>query len=112
MRPPRNAAYAPSLDPELLDSYLNGPRTLSNSRLSYLILSEPGQDPEPLPTPPRTPSPSLSAGSFDPTQDEVLVTEDAPAGGALVPRVERPRFVDREGAGPRGTVSLGRALLD
>ena len=79
MRPPRNATYAPSLDPELLDSYLNGPRTLSNSRLSYLILSEPGQDPEPLPTPPRTPSPSLSAGSFGPTQDEVLVTEDAPA---------------------------------
>ena len=42
---------------ELLDAYLNGPRTLSNSRLSYLIISEPARNPELLPTPPRTPSP-------------------------------------------------------
>ncbi|KZT75031.1 hypothetical protein DAEQUDRAFT_720240 [Daedalea quercina L-15889] len=41
---------------ELVDSYLNGPRTLSNSRLSYLVVCRPGLGT--LPTPPRTPSPS------------------------------------------------------
>ncbi|TFK77390.1 hypothetical protein BDN72DRAFT_40739 [Pluteus cervinus] len=33
--------YRKGTKDELLDSYLNGPRTLSNSRLSYLIVSEP-----------------------------------------------------------------------
>ena len=41
---------------ELIDAYLNGPRTLSNDRLSYLVVSQPEVDP--LLTPPRTPSPS------------------------------------------------------
>jgi hypothetical protein len=41
---------------ELIDSYLNGPRTLSNERLSYLIVSEPGVATHAgLLTPPPTP---------------------------------------------------------
>ncbi|KAL6310142.1 hypothetical protein BKA93DRAFT_722468 [Sparassis latifolia] len=46
---------------ELIDTYLNGPRTLSNTRLSYLILSEPAYST--IPTPPRTPSPSRTTTS-------------------------------------------------
>jgi len=43
---------------DLIDSYLNGPRTLSNERLSYLIVSlTPAQDAQ-LPTPPSTPQTS------------------------------------------------------
>jgi hypothetical protein len=34
--------YRTQTKDELLDSYLNGPRTLSNARLSYLIVSRPG----------------------------------------------------------------------
>lgn len=41
---------------DLIETYLNGPRTLSNARLSYLIVSEPTESA--FPTPPRTPSPS------------------------------------------------------
>jgi hypothetical protein len=37
---------------ELIDSYLNGARTLSNDRLSYLIVSQGGTS---LPSPPITP---------------------------------------------------------
>jgi hypothetical protein len=37
---------------DLIESYLNGPRTLSNERLSYLIVS---RTPAKLPTPPSTP---------------------------------------------------------
>jgi hypothetical protein len=36
-------------NPELLESYLNGSRTLSNERLSYLIVSQPGQSSNHLP---------------------------------------------------------------
>ncbi|OJT05139.1 hypothetical protein TRAPUB_4065 [Trametes pubescens] len=43
---------------ELIDAHLNGSRTLSNSRLSYLIISEPPSAQAQLPTPPRTPSPT------------------------------------------------------
>ncbi|KAH9836943.1 uncharacterized protein C8Q71DRAFT_578490 [Rhodofomes roseus] len=50
---------------ELVDSYLNGPRTLSNSRLSYLVISQPALSA--IPTPPRTPSP---------TRDGFTATED------------------------------------
>ena len=39
--------------PELIDSFLNGPRTLSNERLSYLVVSH--QTDEGLLTPPQTP---------------------------------------------------------
>ncbi|EIW64280.1 uncharacterized protein TRAVEDRAFT_68128 [Trametes versicolor FP-101664 SS1] len=52
-----NLEYRAQTKDELIDTYLNGPRTLSNSRLSYLILSEPQSSPELMPTPPRTPSP-------------------------------------------------------
>jgi len=38
--------------PDLLDSYLNGPRTLSNQRLSYLIVSETPKVDGHLPTDP------------------------------------------------------------
>ena len=54
----------------MIDSYLNGPRTLSNSRLSYLILSQSERDSELLPTPPRTPSPTSEAGSIEDALDE------------------------------------------
>ncbi|THH04131.1 hypothetical protein EW146_g10256, partial [Bondarzewia mesenterica] len=41
---------------ELIDSYLNGPRTLSNDRLSYLIISRPSSSHDAsLLTPPQTP---------------------------------------------------------
>jgi hypothetical protein len=43
-------SYVELLD--LIESYLNGPRTLSNERLSYLIVS---RTPAKLPTPPSTP---------------------------------------------------------
>lgn len=45
---------------ELIDAYLNGPRTLSNARLSYLVVSHAELDPaSTLLTPPPTPSPSF-----------------------------------------------------
>ena len=37
---------------DLIEAYLNGPRTLSNERLSYLVVS---RTPAKLPTPPSTP---------------------------------------------------------
>ena len=44
---------------ELIDAYLNGPRTLSNTRLSYLVVSQSDANSEDaLLTPPPTPSPS------------------------------------------------------
>ena len=45
------------IDTELIDSYLNGPRTLSNDRLSYLIVSS--RDSDHLPTPVSTPNPDM-----------------------------------------------------
>ena len=48
--PARPGSYVELL--ELIESYLNGPRTLSNERLSYLIVS---RTPAKLPTPPSTP---------------------------------------------------------
>ncbi|KAI0936794.1 hypothetical protein AcV5_004842 [Taiwanofungus camphoratus] len=51
-----NLEYRKQSKDELIDTYLNGPRTLSSSRLSYLVLSEPAGTT--IPTPPRTPSPS------------------------------------------------------
>ncbi|TFK90810.1 hypothetical protein K466DRAFT_484133 [Polyporus arcularius HHB13444] len=53
-----NLEYRMQNKDELIDTYLNGARTLSNTRLSYLILSEPLSSPELMPTPPRTPSPT------------------------------------------------------
>jgi len=39
---PRNtSSHVSDILTELIDGYLNGPRTLSNDRLSYLILSRP-----------------------------------------------------------------------
>lgn len=44
---------------ELIDTYLNGPRTLSNSRLSYLVVSHAEADAaNTLLTPPQTPLPT------------------------------------------------------
>ncbi|KAI0275009.1 hypothetical protein BC834DRAFT_965456 [Gloeopeniophorella convolvens] len=40
---------------DLIESYLNGPRTLSNDRLSYLIVSRTPTSETHLPTPPATP---------------------------------------------------------
>ncbi|EKM61320.1 uncharacterized protein PHACADRAFT_247854 [Phanerochaete carnosa HHB-10118-sp] len=54
--------YRTQCKAELIDSYLNGPRTLSNSRLSYLVISHGEEDPATsLLTPPRTPSPSYES---------------------------------------------------
>ncbi|KAL1948828.1 hypothetical protein VTO73DRAFT_10634 [Trametes versicolor] len=50
--------YRTQAQEELIDAHLNGPRTLSDSRLSYLIISEPPYSPNLMPTPPRTPSPT------------------------------------------------------
>jgi hypothetical protein len=47
-----NLEYRNSTKDELIDSYLNGARTLSNDRLSYLIVSQGGTS---LPSPPITP---------------------------------------------------------
>ncbi|KAG1813317.1 uncharacterized protein BJ212DRAFT_1482771 [Suillus subaureus] len=47
-----NLEYRTSTKDELIDSYLNGARTLSNDRLSYLIVSQGGTS---LPSPPITP---------------------------------------------------------
>jgi hypothetical protein len=49
---------------ELLESYLNGPRTLSDERLSYLFISQSkAQEP---PSPPLTPDPNTGAQLGDP----------------------------------------------
>ncbi|KZT02437.1 uncharacterized protein LAESUDRAFT_738728 [Laetiporus sulphureus 93-53] len=52
---------------ELIDTYLNGPRTLSNTRLSYLVVSQPAN--ASMPTPPPTPSPSRKNSQFDTADD-------------------------------------------
>jgi len=44
----------------LIDSYLNGPRTLSNERLSYLVVSHTPTLDAQLPTPPLTPTPRIT----------------------------------------------------
>ncbi|CCM03131.1 uncharacterized protein FIBRA_05252 [Fibroporia radiculosa] len=54
-----NLEYRADTKDELIDSYLNGSRTLSNERLSYLVVSQPADSI--MPTPPRTPSPSRTA---------------------------------------------------
>ncbi|KAI0328141.1 hypothetical protein GY45DRAFT_1022035 [Cubamyces sp. BRFM 1775] len=59
-----NLEYRNQSKDELIDDYLNGPRTLSNTKLSYLIVAETPTSPGLMPTPPRTPSPS-SAALFD-----------------------------------------------
>ncbi|KAG0707461.1 hypothetical protein DFH29DRAFT_844493 [Suillus ampliporus] len=55
----RNLEYRISTKDELIDSYLNGTRTLSNDRVSYLVVSQGGTS---LPSPPLTPR---STPSFD-----------------------------------------------
>ncbi|PCH33967.1 hypothetical protein WOLCODRAFT_135419 [Wolfiporia cocos MD-104 SS10] len=62
-----NLEYRHQSKDELIDTYLNGPRTLSNTRLSYLILSQPTDSL--LPTPPRTPSPSNSGSDVQQLHD-------------------------------------------
>ncbi|KAG1904712.1 uncharacterized protein F5891DRAFT_1012458 [Suillus fuscotomentosus] len=54
-----NLEYRSSTKDELIDSYLNGARTLSNDRLSYLVVSQGGTS---LPSPPLTPR---STSPFD-----------------------------------------------
>ena len=46
----------PNASIDLLEWYLNGPRTLSNERLSYLVVSHTPTPDDQLPTPPSTPS--------------------------------------------------------
>ncbi|KAI8990453.1 hypothetical protein BD414DRAFT_483694 [Trametes punicea] len=65
-----NLEYRSQAKDELIDAYLNGPRTLSNSRLSYLILSEPPTPSEMMPTPPRTPSPTTVTFETGPASDD------------------------------------------
>ncbi|OBZ78702.1 hypothetical protein A0H81_01213 [Grifola frondosa] len=65
-----NLEYRRQSKDELIDAYLNGSRTLSDSRLSYLIISVPKEDVA-MPTPPRTPSPSRTAREIAvPPEDE------------------------------------------
>ncbi|KAI0706097.1 hypothetical protein BC835DRAFT_1260804 [Cytidiella melzeri] len=55
----------------LIDSFLNGPRTLSNSQLSYLILSKPQEHDETgIMTPPATPSLSAERGVLPVSNDD------------------------------------------
>ncbi|KAG1757180.1 hypothetical protein EDB19DRAFT_1656229 [Suillus lakei] len=54
----RNLEYRTAIKDDLIDSYLNGARTLSNDRLSYLVVSQ-GTS---LPSPPLTPR---STSPFD-----------------------------------------------
>lgn len=59
---------------DLIDAYLNGPRTLSNVRLSYLIIS-PSTTLQSV-TPPPTPSddtPAFDFGSISPIPHDLLV---------------------------------------
>ncbi|EJF66868.1 hypothetical protein DICSQDRAFT_131140 [Dichomitus squalens LYAD-421 SS1] len=67
-----NLEYRMQTKDELMESFMNGPRTLSNDRLSYLIISEPITSPELMPTPPRTPSPALS----EPHEPELEAADD------------------------------------
>jgi hypothetical protein len=63
----------------LIDSYLNGPRTLSNERLSYLIVSHTPTLDVQLPTPPLTPriSSEVSAElSAHPTCNDRVVNHE------------------------------------
>ncbi|KAI0830500.1 hypothetical protein BC628DRAFT_1407988 [Trametes gibbosa] len=65
-----NLEYRIQTKDELIDTYLNGARTLSNSRLSYLIVSEPANSPVLMPTPPRTPSPTTAQSEADPASED------------------------------------------
>ncbi|KAK0208750.1 hypothetical protein DFS33DRAFT_1372027 [Desarmillaria ectypa] len=56
----RNLESRSVVKDELIDSYLNGPRTLSTDRLSYLIISS-ADEGSSLPSPPSTPVPSATA---------------------------------------------------
>ncbi|KAK0465568.1 uncharacterized protein EV420DRAFT_1514945 [Desarmillaria tabescens] len=56
----RNLESRSAVKDELIDSYLNGPRTLSTDRLSYLIISSVDEGSS-LPSPPSTPIPSTTA---------------------------------------------------
>lgn len=55
----------PLLPTALIDSYLNGPRTLHNERLSYLIVSHTPTLDVQLPTPPMTPRISTEESSAE-----------------------------------------------
>jgi len=56
---------------ELINAYLNGPRTLSNSRLSYLIVSQsPTASQSSISTPPATPA--ISRSQTPPFHDDLL----------------------------------------
>ncbi|KAI0375191.1 hypothetical protein BV20DRAFT_1009355 [Pilatotrama ljubarskyi] len=70
-----NLEYRNQSKDELIDAYLNGPRTLSNTRLSYLILSEPPSSPILMPTPPRTPSPTTVLFEADSAFEEEVPVE-------------------------------------
>ncbi|KDQ63272.1 hypothetical protein JAAARDRAFT_53497 [Jaapia argillacea MUCL 33604] len=55
---------------ELIEAFLNGPRLLSDSRLSYLVISRPGHSFSSLPTPPATPTEEVESPTFsDERQD-------------------------------------------
>ncbi|CDO72966.1 hypothetical protein BN946_scf185007.g20 [Trametes cinnabarina] len=70
-----NLEYRTQTKDELIDGYLNGPRTLSNDRLSYLILSEPSMSSVLMPSPPRTPSPIAVHFETDRTSEEDIIEE-------------------------------------
>ncbi|KAI9512519.1 hypothetical protein F5148DRAFT_973486 [Russula earlei] len=60
---------------ELIESYLNGPRTLSNERLSYLIVSHAPSVHGQLPTPPSTPG--------NPADESTVSTEGLASGNRV-----------------------------
>ncbi|TCD62410.1 hypothetical protein EIP91_006938 [Steccherinum ochraceum] len=66
-----NIEYRAKSKDELIDGYLNGERTLSNTRLSYLILSEPrATSNSSMPSPPPSPAPSNRTSSEQPQSEQ------------------------------------------
>jgi len=62
-----------TLDTDLIDSYLNGPRTLSNDRLSFLIISQPEDKDGSLLSPPPTPTSQESVSECHIQDYELLI---------------------------------------
>ncbi|EPQ60425.1 hypothetical protein GLOTRDRAFT_15015, partial [Gloeophyllum trabeum ATCC 11539] len=66
-----NIEYCTRSKDELIERYVNGPRTLSDSRLSCLIISQPGVGATSLPTPPLTPTCSSNPSKTDLSAEEM-----------------------------------------
>jgi len=68
-----NMEYRYQSKDDLIDSYLNGPRTLSNDRLSFLIISQPEDKDGSLLSPPPTPTSQESVSECHIQDYELLI---------------------------------------